>query len=94
MNANQSRYFIFVGKMAQVLWVLCTLLCVNVATAESGVFLVKRAEGYPTFDSWIVTFSVEIMPYRKQLVKLLEEMQKFQEAVDVIIQNDSTPGFP
>ena len=72
--------------MAPYLQVIHLFLCVSVASSESGIYFKKRAETYLTFDSWIVTFSVEILPYRNQLDILSQK--SFQQAFNDIVQQD------
>ena len=72
--------------MAPYLLVIHLLMCVSVASSESGIYFKKRAETYLTFDSWIVAFSVGTLPYRNQLDILSQEMQSFQQAFDDIVQ--------
>ena len=58
--------------MFLVLW------CGTPAHMQTGTYFVKRTEAYASYNSWILTFTVNIEPYKQELGSIAQEMNGFQ----------------
>ena len=58
--------------------VFIALWCVMPAHMQTGTYFVKRTEAYASYNSWILSFRVNIEPYKEELGNIAQEMDGFQ----------------
>ena len=62
------------------------LLCLPIIFSQSGTYFVRKTEAYATYNSWIITFTVDIQPYAFALEHLSNEMKGCDDALTSLIQ--------
>ena len=58
------------------------IYCIYEASAET--YFIKEGTVYTTFNSWILTFSVDLQPYRDNLATVAREMVKIEQALNAL----------
>ena len=48
------------------------------AEMQTGTYFIKRTESYASYNSWILTFTVDIEPYARELRNIAHELDGFK----------------
>ena len=64
------------------LWSLVLLVLSSQGNGETGVFFVQEDPAYVSYNSWIVTLTIDLAPYEDQIYLIRDEIREFERSFD------------
>ena len=58
-----------------------TLVCSARSAPTEGVYFIDIGERFPTYSSWMITFSYDMSPYKQHIGELKSEMDSFYSMI-------------
>ena len=66
------------------LWSLVLLVLSSQGNGETGVFFVQEDPAYVSYNSWIVTLTIDLAPYEDQIYSIRDEIREFERSFDAM----------
>ena len=67
--------------------VLLLLTTITLVYAQTGTYFVYENTVFASYSSWVISYSVDITPYRVHLSEILSEIYNFRSAIEELLQN-------
>ena len=71
--------------------VLCLALRTSCNQSPTGIYFLYENAAYASYSSWVLTYTIDLKPYRTHLRETLLEIKEFQEAIQTL--NEQVPSY-
>lgn len=75
------------------LWTFVFLTTISGAISQSGTYFVYENTVYASYSSWIVSYSVDMEPYRSHLRKIHQEIVAFSSEAETLIREPTQKQY-